>query len=389
MHPLFAYGFRPFFLVSGYYAIIAMATWLAALLGLGLPPVALNPIIWHGHEMLYGFASAAVAGFLLTVTPKWVKVDPVRGPMLAVLVATWLAGRLVHWTSALLPVGLVAVVDLSFLVLLTVVVARPIIASGNKRQLIFVPILGAYWLGNLFIHLDLAGVGGTLGFTGLRLGAYALVILVVIMGGRIIPSFTSNYMNTQGTGIKVVFNSRIDKIAMLLTPVVLIADLCFTPGTVSGFLFLILALVHLKRSLNWRPLATRSEPILWALHAGYAWVAVSFALIALADLGHLLPRTAAFHGLTVGAVGSLMLAVMSRAGLGHTGRPVKASPAIVLAYGFIHAAALMRVVALASPDLGPLTMLLVSGALWIGTFALFVCVYTPILTRPRIDGRAG
>jgi uncharacterized protein involved in response to NO len=389
IHPLLAFGFRPFFLASGFYAIIAIAAWLAALLGLGLPPVALNPIIWHGHEMLYGFAAAAIAGFLLTVTPKWVNASPVRGSMLAGLVAVWLAGRIVHWTSALLPIEFVAVVDLSFVVLLTIVVARPILASGNKRQLVFVPILGAYWLGNLLIHLDLAGIGGTLGFTGMRLGAYALVILVVIMGGRIIPSFTSNYFKARGTGFKVIFNSGIDKVAMLATPVVLVADLFLIPGSVSGSLFLALALVHFKRLLNWYPLATRSEPLLWVLHTGYAWLAVSFALIALADLGHLLPRTAAFHGLTVGAVGCLMLAVMSRAGLGHTGRPTKAPPAMVLAYGLINAAALMRVIALAAPSLGPLTMLLVSGALWIGAFALFVCVYTPILTRPRVDGQAG
>ncbi len=389
IHPLFAYGFRPFFLASGFYAIIAMAAWLVALLGLGLPPVALNPIIWHGHEMLYGFAAAVVAGFLLTVTPKWVKAGPVRGLMLAGLVAVWLAGRIVHWISALLPVAFVAVVDLSFLLLLAVVVTQPILATGNKRQLIFVPILGAYWLGNLLIHLDLAGVGGTLGFTGLRLGAYALAILVVIMGGRIIPSFTSNYLGTRGARIKIVFNSRIDKVAMLATPIVLVADLFLVRGSVSGFLFLALALVHFKRSLNWHPLTTRSEPILWVLHAGYAWLAVSFALIALADLGHVLPRTAAFHGLTAGAVGGLMLGVMSRAGLGHTGRPPIAAPAMVLAFGLINGAALMRVVALAMPSLDSLTMLLASGALWIGAFACFVYIYTPILTHARVDGQAG
>ena len=389
IHPLFAYGFRPFFLASSGYAIVAMAAWMAALLGLGLPPVALNPIIWHGHEMLYGFASAGVAGFLLTITPKWVKAGPVRGWMLAGLVAVWFAGRIVHWASALLPVAFVAVVDLSFLLLLAVIVTKPILATGNKRQLILVPILGAYWLGNLLIHLDLAGVGGTIGFTGLRLGAYALAIFVVIIGGRIIPSFTSNYLSAHGSRVKIVFNSRIDKVAMLAPPIVLLADLFLTQGVTSGLLFLALALVHFKRLLNWHPLSTRSEPILWVLHAGYLWLAVSFALIALADLGHLLPRMAAFHGLTAGAIGSLMLGVMSRAALGHTGRLTIASPAMVLAYGMINAAVLIRIVALAVPSLNASTMLLASGALWIGAFALFFWVYTPILARPRVDGQAG
>ena len=157
----------------------------------------------------------------------------------------------------------------------------------------------------------------------------------------------------------------------------------------TGCLFLALALVHLRRWLNWRPLGSRGEPILWVLHTGYAWLPVSFALIALADIGHVLPRTAAFHGLTAGAVGVLMLGVMSRAGLGHTGRLVKAAPAMVLAYGLINGAAIVRVAALAVPRLDSLAMLLVSGVLWIAAFVLFVYIYTPILTSPRVDGQAG
>jgi len=389
MHPLFAYGFRPFFLASGLYAIIAMAAWLATLLGLGSLPVALTPITWHGHEMIYGFAAAAVAGFLLTVTPKWMETSAIRGPMLAGLLALWFAGRVVHWLSALLPIALVAVVDLSFLLLLVIVVARPILATGNKRQLIFVPVLGAYWLGNLLIHLNLAGVGSTLGYKGLMLGAYALAMLIAIIGGRIIPSFTANYLQARGSEIEIVLVSRIDKVAMLATAIVLVADLFLLRGAVSGSLFLALALLHLKRWLNWHPASTRTEPILWVLHTGYAWLVVSFALIALSDLTQLFPRTGAFHGLTVGAVGSLMLAVMTRAALGHTGRPIKAAPVIVFAYGLITAAALARVVAMALPQLDPLTMLLASGAMWIGAFAIFVGVYAPILLRPRIDGQAG
>jgi uncharacterized protein involved in response to NO len=309
--------------------------------------------------------------------------------MLLGLVAIWLAGRIVHWTSALLPVAFVALVDLSFILLLVIVVARPILASGNKRQLIFIPILGVYWLGNLLIHLDLAGVGGGLGFTGLRLGAYALGILIVIIGGRIIPSFTSNYLGAQGAKVEIAFNSRIDKVAMLATPVVLITDLFLVRGSVSGFLFLALALVHFKRLWSWSPLTIRNVPILWILHTGYAWLAMSFALIAFADLSHLLPRTAAFHGLTVGAFGSLMLGVMSRAALGHTGRPVKASAAMVVAYGLINAAALVRVVTFSVTSFDSQTMYLISGSLWIFAFALFVGVYAPILSRPRIDGKAG
>ena len=273
--------------------------------------------------------------------------------------------------------------------ILMFVVLRPNFATGNRRQLIFAPILSAFWLGNLLVHLDLAGIGSRLGYTGLVLGAYALAILIAIMGGRIIPSFTSNYLSARRAGDKVAFNTRVDKIAMLATPIVLIADLFFVRGAFTGFLFLALALIHLRRWLNWRPYATRGEPILWVLHAGYVWLAVSFALIALSDLGGLLPRTAAFHGLTAGAVGGLMLGVMSRAGLGHTGRAIKASRATVLAYVLINGAVVVRVIALTVPGLDPLTMLLASGALWIGAFTLFVFVYTPILTRPRVDGEVG
>jgi len=389
IHPLFAFGFRPFFLASGFYAIIAVAAWLVALLGLGFPPAALTPVIWHGHEMVYGFAAAAVAGFLLTVTPRWVEVGPIRGLMLAGLVAVWLAGRIVHWFSALISVEVVAVVDLLFLLLLGIVVTQPILATRNKRQLVFVPILGAYWLGNLLIHLDLAGVGGTLGYTGLNLGVYALTMLIVIMGGRIIPSFTSSYLRASGAGFGVLVDTRVDKVAIFATPGVLIADLFLVRGAVSGFLFLALAIIHLRRWLNWHPFASRGEPILWVLHVGYAWLPLSFALIALADIGQVLPRTAALHGLTAGAFGVLMLGVMSRASLGHTGRPIKAAPATVLAYGLINGAAIVRVVALAVPSLDRMAMLLVSGVLWIGAFACFVYIYTPILTHARVDGKAG
>ena len=385
IHSLLAHGFRPFFLASGFYAVVAMIAWLVRLLGLGSLPVALDPVVWHGHEMLYGFAAAAVAGFFLTVTPKWARIGPIRGLMLAGLVLVWLAGRIVHWTSALLPVGLVAAVDLLFLLLVLILVAQPILATGNRRQFIFVPVLGAYWLGNLLIHLNLAGVGGISGYAGLILGAYALATLIGIMGGRIIPSFTSNYLRAHGGGAQVVFDRRIDRLAMLATPTVLVADLFLSQGPVTGALFLALALVHLRRWVNWRPHASRGEPILWVLHAGYAWLIASFALIALADLGNVLPRTAAFHGLTVGAVGVLMIGVMSRAGLGHTGRPIKAAPSMVIAYLLLNGAALVRVIAPAVPGLDPLTPLLLSGGLWIGAFGLFVFVYAPVLLRPRLD----
>ncbi len=386
---LLSFGFRPFFLAAPAYAVIAVGSWIVALgLGLALPP-ALDPVLFHGHEMVYGFAAAVVAGFFLTVTPSWTGGGALTGVALSSLVALWLLGRVAMWMSALLPTTLVALVDLTFLPALIAAVVAPILTKGLRRQVIFIPILGIFWVGDLLIWLDRLGIVAVDPTWSLSLGIYALVILIVVMGGRVIPSFTSSYLKRASRPDRVVFYPRMDKVAILATVGVLVLELAGSSGVLVGPACAVLAVVHLVRLYGWHGEVSWREPILWALHVAYLWLAIGFGLMAAAYLGAPIATTVALHALTVGALSGLMLAVMSRAVLGHTGRPIVAAPSVVAAYVLLHAAAFVRVAgAFMGPDLFIETMAL-AGVLWSAAFLLFFLSCLPILLRPRVDGRPG
>ena len=387
--PFLSVGFRPFFLVAGGYAVLVVLVWFAVLDSPHLLPVVGDPVLWHGHEMVYGFGIAVVAGFFLTVTANWSGQGPFRGAGLAGLVVLWALGRIAYWSSAALPAWLVGVVDLSFLPCLVVIAMAPVIASGNRKQLVFVFIFAALWLGNLWIFLDWSGAAAVDGRWGLQLGLYAAAMLITVMGGRIIPSFASSYLKRRGDADTIRFDDRLDRVVIISTLVVLVVDLAAGPSVATGVLFLILALLHGRRVVNWRPGVALGEPILWILYAGYGWLITAFILAAAADLVGFGSRTLALHALGTGAMAVLMIAVMTRAGLGHTGRPVVAPPLIVASYVLINAAALARaVVPAVLPDLYGAAMGL-SALLWIGAFALFVLVFAPILTGPRADRETG
>ena len=384
---LFAFAFRPFFLLAGLQAGLSVLLWLAVYFAALPAPAA--PAVWHGHEMLFGFAAAVVAGFLLTAVANWTATPPLQGWALAGLAGVWLAGRIAYGLGAWLPAGAVAAVDLAFLPLLAAAFARQVFAARQRRQYAFLGVLAALFAGNLLTHLEALGVGWADARAGLLLAVDVLVLLIAVMGGRIIPSFTANALRLGGDPHPVAVRPWLERLAAPSILVVLVADLAAEQSPAAGLAALAAAVVHGLRLAGWQSLRTRAQPILWVLHVGYGWLVAGLALKGLAPFADAVPASAALHALTVGAIGVLTLGVMSRVALGHTGRALMAHPLTVAAYVLVILAALLRV---ATPILLPDAYglgIAASGALWSLGFALFVAVFAPILTRPRADGRPG
>jgi uncharacterized protein involved in response to NO len=386
---LWSRGLRPFFLMAGLCALALVPTWVAMLNGLVPVPAWLSPPWWHAHEMVFGFVAAAASGFLLTAVPSWTGTPPVTGGRLAALVGLWLAGRVAMALAGLLPPAAVAVVDLAFLPVLAAVLARPLFSSGQWRNYGFVVILLALAGANLLTHLDATRAVGGVAHLGLRLAVFLVVTLLVIIGGRIVPAFTLGALQRAGSDAAVRVHPWAGRIAILAV-VLFIGSEIAAPRTLwTGAAAGVAALALVARMSGWQSVRTLRDPLLWSLHLGYAWVAVGLACIALADLFWLLPWTTGLHALTAGAFGTMILAVMTRAALGHTGRPLRAPRGIPEAYLLVTAGALLRT---SAPVLLPehlLGALAVSGTLWATAFALFLAVYVPILTRPRVDGAPG
>lgn len=386
---LFAYGFRPFFLLAGAYASLIVFAWVVIYHHGGGGTLAVAPLSWHAHEMAFGFTTAVIAGFLLTTTSNWTRTTYLRGPLLIGLSVAWLAGRIVFAFGADLPPLVVALVDLAFLPLLALAIGVPIVLAGQRRQYVFVVVLTAFFLANLSTHLEALGVASLDPRHGPRVAVYLAALLIAVMGGRIIPSFTTNALRHRGIFDVPTARTWIEYLAAPSIAVAAVADLAAEGGTVAAVAALAAAIVHGARLAGWRSLATGFSPILWVLHAGYAWLVVGFALSGLAAFVDVIPPTAAFHALTAGAVGVLTLGVMSRVALGHTGRDIVAARPTVAAYWLVNLAALVRV---AGPIIAPeiaIWAIVLSGVLWTAAFATFTAVYAPILIASRADGRPG
>lgn len=387
---LFNYGFRPFFFLAGLFAVLGVGVWLLLYTGhvdLGLTAM---PARWHAHEMLFGYTMAAVAGFFLTVVPNWTRVSVQKGPVLMVLTALWLLGRVVEWGQAVLPYVTVMVGDLLFLLVLCALVARPLLDPQHRRQFVFVPILLCLIAGNALMHLDVLGMtalGVDWAQRGLMLGLDATVVLIAVMGGRVTPSFTSSFIGHGDPSVKVKQSPVLDRFVMMTTWTVLVVDVVWPERWLGGIAALLAAGLHLVRLGGWQSRRTLGNPILWVLHLGYLWLVVGLSLKGLADFG-LLTQANALHALTIGAIGTMTLAIMTRASLGHTGRTIKAHPLIVMAYALISAAALARLAVVLWPG-AAMAWVMISGVAWMAAFAVFFVIYAPMLMRPRIDGRPG
>ncbi|MBW2418329.1 MAG: NnrS family protein [Deltaproteobacteria bacterium] len=394
--PLLDIGFRPFFLLGGLYAAIGIAAWVASLSGALPLPASWPSLFWHGHEMLFGFAAAVISGFLLTAVPGWTGTQRVRGAWLAILVAAWLLGRLALWLAGLLPPAAVALLDLLHLPLLTFFVARPVYLAGKAQNYAFPVLLSLLFAANLLVHGEILGLwSGTARF-GLVMGTYAVVLMVTIIGGRVVPAFTRNALRRRGQQADVQSSELFKSAAMIAMLIAMTLELLLlTPWSArplffaSGIASLSTALLLLLRARGWRVERTLGEPIVWVLHAGQAWLVVAFLIGGLSRFIPAVPGNTAFHALSAGAIGTMTIAFMTRAALGHTGRPLQASPAIVLAYGLVIGGAAVRVLLpMAFPQLYR-ELLIASGTLWAGGFAIYSVVFFPILTGPTLEAEPG
>jgi uncharacterized protein involved in response to NO len=377
---LFSYGFRPFFLFGAIWAGFAVAIWPAMLTGALRLPTALDPVQWHVHELLYGYVPAIVAGFLLTAVPNWTGRLPVTGTPLLALFALWLAGRAAVLISERIGGVMAAAIDLVFLLALGAMVAREILAGKNTRNLKVLAIVFLLFAGNLTFHAE--ALYAPASRYGTRLGISAVVLLIMLIGGRIIPSFTRNWLVRRGPGRLPRAFDGFDQIAMAIAVVALVLWVVAPSASFTGWLAVMTALVHFWRLARWAGERTGPEPLVAILHVGYAFVPFGFVLLALAIFRpDIILSSGALHAWTAGAFGTMTLAVMTRASLGHTGRPLAATRAIQSIYAGVVFSALARIVAGFSLARDP--MLHLSAAAWVFAFVGFAAVFAPMLAGRR------
>lgn len=363
---ILASGHRPFFLAAGLFAALGLALWVAAMAG-HLPMSA----SWHGHEMVFGFAVAAIAGFLMAAVPKWTGGEAIQGGRLLLLLGLWLAGRIAMIADA------APWLDLLFLPVFGAFILADIVRVRNIRNYPVPAMLFGLAALNLLYHFYDPAVA-------LHAAIYLIAALIALIGGRIVPAFTQNALRlAQRRDIACTTPRWIDAVAVPSVIVVVLAEIAAPRSALGGVAALVAGVVLLVRMAGWQTLRTRAMPIVWILHVGYLWVPVGFLLKAAADLGDWFPPTAALHALSAGAIGVMIMAVASRAALGHAGLPLRVSRWTILAYVLIIAGALIRV---AFPHLHAM---LLAGALWSLGYAIFSMVYWPVLTRPRVDGLPG
>jgi uncharacterized protein involved in response to NO len=380
---VFSAGFRPFFLCAATWAALAIPLWLATFAGHIELPSALAPPVWHVHEMVFGYAAATVAGFLLTAIPNWTGRLPLQGPPLVGLVLLWLIGRLAVLLSARLGgPGVAALADLAFPLVFVGVVAREIVVGRNWRNLPMVGALALLLVGNLLVHAEALGWWKSAA-AGNRLGIATLLMLVTLIGGRIVPSFTRNWLAKAlpGAALPASFDT-FDRIVMALTALALIVWVVWPEGPAAAPTALAAGVALAARLARWRGGPTWREPLVLVLHLGYGWLALGFVLLGSSEYVAWLPPTAALHALTAGAIGTMTLAVMTRATLGHTGHALTAGRGTIAIYALVTLAALLRLLApFGAGDY--LVLLCLAGLAWSGAFGLFVALYAPALMRRR------
>lgn len=378
---LFALGFRPFYLLAALFSALAVLGWTAMLEGRIGSAGALHGVHWHQHEMVFGFALAVIAGFLLTAGRVWTGLPTPTGVPLALLALVWLAARVLLVTGPAVP-G--AIVDGAFPFVLAAVMARVILGSKNARNYFVVALLAALGAANVVFHLAVAGALDVAPHAPIKFSLYLVLALVAVMAGRVVPAFTGNALPKA----RIVQRPTIDRISIAATLAALGADaLELGPRLVAPAAFAA-AILHVLKQSGWSPLATLRRPILWSLHAGQAWFPIGFVLLALASLGVVAPAVP-LHAFGLGAMGGMIIAMITRTALGHTARPLAAGGAETACYILVHAAAAVRVLAGIAPGFGYAQLVAASGFLWAAAFLVYFAVYLPRLARPRLDGRPG
>lgn len=383
LRPFLSYGFRPFFLAAGLWSAAAIGIWIAVLTwGLRLP-TRFDPLTWHIHEMLFGFVLAAIAGFLLTAIPNWTGRPPVRGALLGILAGLWVIGRIDSIACEWIPAWLAIVADVAFPLGLAVIVAREIITARNKRNMPLIAPVIVLGAANLLVDLSMEGFGTLAGY-GWRAALAAILILISVVGGRIVPSFTRNWLVNRKADSLPAAAGPVDRISLGVLHAALMIWVFLPQARLTAFALLAGAAVNLWRLLRWRGIATRSEPLLLVLHVGYCWLVAGVAALGVATLDAAFPLSAAIHTLTAGAIGTMILAVMTRVTRGHTGRELSADPATGVIYVLVILAAAVRIAAALAAG-ARANLLIASALLWIGAFGLFALRYGALVIRPRVS----
>lgn len=384
---LLAYPFRPFFLLAALYAAAGVLAWVGYLFWDWPLTFGTSPVRWHAHEMLFGFLPAVIGGFLLTAISNWTGAPPLRGRGLLALVLLWLAGRVAMWCAGVWPAWLVAAVDLAYLPVLAVYAGRVLWRHGNRRNLPLAGAIGLFALANLLFHLQALGLAGSAVF-GERLAMNLITLLMVVIAGRITPAFTANWLRNHGKDPALVQQSMVlDRAAIATTAAMIFVD-PFAPALAGAAVALLACACNGMRLTLWSGWHAWREPLLWILHLGYLWIVIALLLKGLTPFAGGIIPSAWLHAMGAGAAGTLIIGVMSRVSLGHTGRALSLPRFGTLMYLAVLAAGMLRVLA----ALGAIDYRLgvtASSVAWATGFLLFALLYWPILSRPRVDGRPG
>ena len=377
---LFALGFRPFYLVASVFAALSVPLWIGDYTGV-LPSVYGRDPTLHAHEMVYGFTVAVIVGFLFTAGRNWTNLPTPHGARLAAFVALWLAGRVLAFTPWTLAA---AITSAAFPIAAAAALAVPFARSGNRRNYFFLALLCLIGIAELAVQLARMGTIAWPVHAGLRVGLDIVLFIMAVVGGRVIPMFTNNAIRGAGAERK----PKLELLALASLVALAAADAMQLPGPAIAAICAAAAVAHGARLALWRPWRTARTPLVWILHAAYGWIVLHLALRALGELQWIAP-TLATHALTVGAIGSLTLGMMTRTARGHTGRPLTAMHGEIACFALVQAAAIVRVLCpLVAPSHYVATVV-VSGLCWSAAFATYAVLYGPVLVRPRLDGKPG
>ena len=383
-YPLFAMGFRAFFALAGLSALALIAVWNSLSNGALHIENYYSGSIWHAHEMLLGYSVAVIAGFLLTAVRNWTNTQTTTPDQLASLCFLWIYGRVLPFYAELVPDVLIAAVDLAFLPTLAFFITAPLFKTGNYRNLIFTALLLLMTLGNALIHAEILAMTSSTASIGLNLVVTIIVVMILVIAGRVFPFFTERGLS----GVVCIRNPGLDIAAIVVSLGVFVLLMLNVSGLLLTIFAVLAVVLNVMRVSAWYDGRIWFVPLLWVLYVGYGWLILGFGLVGL-NAYSIVSLSLALHAFTVGGIGILTLGMMARVALGHTGRSLKASNVMVIAFVLINFAALLRVLL---PTLLPAWyggFVLASSYCWLAAFSLFVYYYTPILTEPRVDGQPG
>jgi len=385
-HALWQLAFRPFFLSGAIFAVLAMLYWLHFLSGGGGGIALLPAVTWHSHEMVFGFAGAIIGGFVLTAAQNWTGTRGVHGARLVALFCAWALARILLATAGRPLLPLAAFADLAFYPALGLLMFPYLSDPELRMERVFYVFFGLFFISDLAVWLDAAGISAFAGASAqaIRFALNLVVVMIVFMGGRVIPFFTESELSRKQPRVR----DRIETAAMASSVLYVLSALALPEGRPAALVAFVAAGLHAVRLAGWQVPRVRRIPLLWVLHGAYFWIVAGYALSGLAALGFL-PMSAAIHAFGVGGIGAVIHGMISRVSLGHTGRRLHPSAPTVAGFAFVLAAAPARIAASVAGGAAYQPLLLLAGGLWIAAFSLFAVVYAPILLSPRVDGRAG